>query len=224
MTDAPPLNYQPQNADACMILMHGLGASGEDLHPLAPTLANGRLRVVSPHAPIRSVTINNGWKMRAWYDIVGVDLESRQDADGVRASTAIVEQLIAAEKARGFAANQIFLAGFSQGAAMALHVGLRHAEALAGIVALSGYLLFADNIADDVNDANRQTPIFQAHGSFDAVVLPQWARASRDRLKGNGYALTYREYPMAHAIMPDELNDLTQWLNDILAVAGSDDA
>jgi len=192
MTDAPPLEYQPPHAAACMILMHGLGASGEDLHPLAPSLAGGRLRVVSPHAPIRAVTVNNGWQMRAWYDIVGVDLESRQDAEGVRASTAVIEELIAAEKKRGFAAAQIFLGGFSQGAA-------------------------------DAAAANRQTPIFQAHGGFDAVVLPQWARASRDVLQDNGYSLAYQEYPMAHAIMPDELSDLNRWLQRRLAAISPTD-
>ena len=132
----------PDKAAACMILLHGLGASGDDLFPLANEL--GGLRVVCPNAPIRAVTLNGGWKMRAWYDIRGLNLEDRQDVQGVKESQASIENLLAAEKARGFAANKIFLAGFSQGAAMAVYTGLRHVETLAGVIALSGYLLFGD--------------------------------------------------------------------------------
>lgn len=215
MTGVLSLEYQPDNPAACMILMHGLGASGDDLYPLAKTLANGRLRVVLPHAPMRAVTVNGGWKMRAWYDIIGADLESRQDATGVAESAAVIKQLIAAEKERGFPAEQIFLAGFSQGAAMALHIGLRYAEKLAGVVCLSGYLLFAENTPS----ADAASPkIFQAHGNFDSVVLPQWAHTSRDILLEKGYDLTYREYSAPHVITPNELDDLNEWLKQQLFI------
>ena len=212
MTDAAALEYNPPGkAAGCVILLHGLGADGGDLFPLAAQLGGGNLRVVCPHAPVRPVTLNNGWKMRAWYDIAGVDLSDRQDRPGADASAQEMEKLLAAEKANGFAAGQIYLAGFSQGAAMALHVGLRHGEPLAGVIALSGYLLFADALAAE--GKNRDTPIFQAHGGVDMVVLPQWGRMTRDILTENGYAVEYREYPMlSHEISNQELEDLNHWL------------
>lgn len=212
MTDAAALEYNPPGkAAGCMILLHGLGADGGDLFPLAEQLGGGALRVVCPHAPVRAVTLNNGWRMRAWYDIVGTDLSDRQDRPGADASAEQIEQLLAAEKANGFDAAQLFLAGFSQGAAMALHVGVRHSEALAGIVALSGYLLFAEALAQE--GKNHTTPIFQAHGGMDMVVLPQWGRMTHSVLAENGYAVEYREYPMLpHAIAPNEIEDLNRWL------------
>lgn len=208
------LEHNPPQATASMILMHGLGASGDDLFPLAAMFGGDWLRVVCPNAAARPVTVNGGMSMRAWYDITGADLQDRQDTAGVADSTALIEELIAAEKSRGIAAQRIFLAGFSQGAAMALQVGLRHTEQLAGIVALSGYLLFAQETGGYAA-ANRQTPIFQAHGMFDPVVLLKWAHASRDVLKQEGYSLTYKEYPTTHAIAPDEITDLARWLTEI---------
>lgn len=217
MTDAP-LEYQPPGASShyVVILLHGLGASGEDLFPLAPELADGRLKVICPHAPARAVTVNGGMVMPAWYDIVGVNLEDRQDAGGVAEATRIVESLIAQQKAAGFTSRQILLAGFSQGAAVALHAGLRHVEPLAGIVALSGYLLFAEQ-TDGWHTANRATPIFQAHGTHDPVVLVQWARHSRDALRAHGYALSYHEYPAVHTIPPQAVADCNAWLHEQMA-------
>ena len=210
----------PDKAAACMILLHGLGASGDDLFPLANEL--GGLRVVCPNAAIRAVTLNGGWKMRAWYDIRGLNLEDRQDVQGVKESQASIENLLAAEKARGFAANKIFLAGFSQGAAMAVYTGLRHVETLAGVIALSGYLLFGDALAGEATVANRETPIFQAHGAYDTVVLPPWAQSCHQQLSTGvgpgGWPVEYREYPMAHAIIPAELADLNRWLKKQIAV------
>ena len=156
--------------------------------------------------------------MRAWYDIRGLNLEDRQDVQGVKESQASIENLLAAEKARGFAANKIFLAGFSQGAAMAVYTGLRHVETLAGVIALSGYLLFGDALAGEATVANRETPIFQAHGAYDTVVLPPWAQSCHQQLSTGGWPVEYREYPMAHAIIPAELADLNRWLKKQIAV------
>lgn len=211
------LEYNPPGkAAACMILLHGLGASGDDLFPLASEF--GGLRVVCPNAPIRAVTLNGGWKMRAWYDIRGLNFEDRQDDKGVKESQAFIENLLAAEKARGFAANKIFLAGFSQGAAMAVYTGLRHGETLGGVIALSGYLLFGDSLVVEATTTNRQTPIFQAHGAYDTVVLPHWAQSCHQQLSAGGWPVEYREYPMSHAIIPAELADLNRWLKKQIGV------
>ena len=212
MTDATPLEYNPDgDARASVILLHGLGADGHDLFPLAGELGNGQLRVVCPHAPVQPVTLNGGMAMRAWYDITGVDLTDRQDRSGSEASAQTIEHLLAKEKAAGFAADNLFLAGFSQGAAMALHVGLRHRERLAGIIALSGYLLFPDCLEQE--GGNHNIPIFQAHGSQDTVVLPQWAHLTRDTLSKNHYALEYHEYAdLGHAISAAEIADINRWL------------
>lgn len=210
--DAPPLEYHPSGpAKACMILLHGLGASGADLFPLAETLAGGSMHVVCPDAPVRPVTVNGGMAMRAWYDIAGINLADRQDRAGADASAAAIENLIAEKTAAGFGADRLYLAGFSQGGAMALHVGLRHAQPLAGIICLSGYLLFPEQLEKECR--NHSTPIFQAHGSLDAVVLPQWAHMTRDWLTAQNYALEYREYPMLmHGIAPEEIADLNAFL------------
>ena len=210
MTDV--LEYQPDSPRGVMILLHGLGASGRDMYDLAPQLAGGQLRVLCPDAPIRPVTINHGWKMRAWYDIVGPNLEDRQDDHGIHQSTAYVQSLIEAEICRGFAAQTIFIGGFSQGAAIALQVGRQQQTPLAGMVILSGYMLQAD-----ATSASLQTPVFQAHGNADPIVLPAWARRCRDTLTDAGYALTYREYNAAHHIAAGEVNDLNLWLHSHLS-------
>ena len=210
------LEHNPPQPLGSLLLLHGLGANGADLYPLASEIVGGRLRVVCPTAPTRAVTVNGGWQMPAWYDITGADLAARQDAAGAAASAAMVEDWLAAEKARGFASQRIFLAGFSQGAALSLYAGLRHAESLGGIIALSGYLLLAEALPQAMTAAQRHTPIFQAHGVFDTVVLPAWARQCRDTLTTVGLPLSYHEYHMAHAIAPEELQDLNQWLQELL--------
>src|SRR5437870_5844484 len=167
--------------------MHGLGADGHDFEPivaeleLPETLA---LRFVFPHAPMRPVTINRGYVMRAWYDVVG---DGSEDAAGIRASQAGVEALIAREKARGFPAARVVLAGFSQGGAMALHTGLRHPERLAGIMALSCFLPVARSVATEASAANGDVPLFMAHGIADDRIPVALARASRDTLLGPGH-------------------------------------
>ena len=216
MTDAP-LNYHPENPAGVLVLLHGLGAAGDDLYPLAKYLCGGQLRVVCPHAPVRPVTVNGGIPMRAWYDIAGANLEDRQDAAGIKESAAQINALLAAESARGFAANKIFLGGFSQGAAMALYAGLRYAETLAGVIALSGYLLLEEKLTAESAAENMRTPIFQAHGEYDPIVLPQWAHHCRNILQTQNRPLTYKEYPAPHTIPPQTTTDLSKWMEKILA-------
>jgi phospholipase/carboxylesterase len=163
------------------------------------------------------VTVNGGYVMPAWYDIFGADLISRQDAAGIRASAQAVEALIEREMARGIPAHRIVLAGFSQGCAMALHTGLRFRQALAGIMALSGYLPLAEQFAAERSAANTHTPIFMAHGSQDPVVVPARGEASRDLLVKMGYPVQWHSYPMPHSLHPREVADISVFLGQVLA-------
>lgn len=208
------------NPRATIMLMHGLGADGNDFVSIVGELdlsAVGPVRFVFPNAPVIPVTINGGYQMPAWYDISNADLTKREDEGGLRASQTALEVLLAREKARGIAANRIVVAGFSQGCAMALMTGLRHAERLAGIVGLSGYLPLADTTAAERHAANAQTPIFMGHGQQDNVVPMARASASRDTLAGLGYSVNWHEYPMAHSVCMKEIADLSLWLNKVLA-------
>jgi phospholipase/carboxylesterase len=204
-----------------IIILHGLGADGNDFVPVAHELELapvGPVRFVFPHAPTRPVTINGGYVMRAWYDILGLDSHlQREDEAGLRESQTLVEALIAKEKARGVAAERIVLAGFSQGCAMTLMTGLRHAERLAGLVGLSGYLPLAAQLEVERHDANRATPIFLAHGTQDPVIPIARARQSRDILTATGHAVEWHEYPMAHSVCAAEIVDLNRWLLCALA-------
>jgi phospholipase/carboxylesterase len=205
---------------AAVIWLHGLGADGHDFEPIVPELgmpaaAHG-VRFVFPHAPLQPVTINGGAVMRAWYDVTG---DGRQDAAGVHSSQPRVEALIARERARGIAAASIVLAGFSQGGAMALQVGLRHPKRLAGILALSAYLPLPDTVANEAQAANRDVPIFMAHGIQDPVIPLSWAVRSREHLTSLGYAIEWREYPMPHSVCAEEIDDVGAWLRVVLAPA-----
>jgi phospholipase/carboxylesterase len=203
------------NPQHSIIWLHGLGADGNDFVPIVPELVAKDwpgLRFVFPHAPVRPVTINNGMSMRAWYDIVGFDLQSRQDEAGVRASVRAVETLIAREHERGVPSERIVLAGFSQGGAIALAAGLCHAQKLAGIVALSTYLPIFDVVTRERHAANAATPIFWGHGSADPVVAMQRGVDSRDLLQSLGYAVDWHTYPMGHAVCAEEIADLRRWL------------
>jgi phospholipase/carboxylesterase len=198
-----------------ILWLHGLGADGHDFEPIVPELAGEGwppLRFVFPHAPVRPVTVNGGMPMRAWYDIAGVDIAAKQDEAGIRESVASVEALIAREAERGVPAANIVLAGFSQGGAIALSAGLRHAERLAGIVALSTYLPLHEKLAGERSEANRDVPIFQAHGSFDPVVPMALGLLSCDWLRGLGYAVDWHDYPMAHQVCGEEIANLRAWL------------
>lgn len=211
----------PQPA-ASVVVLHGLGADGNDFVPIARELdlrAVGPVRFVFPHAPVRPVTINNGWPMRAWYDILGAELVRREDEAGLRESLAQVEALLEREKSRGVPASRIVLAGFSQGCAMALLAGLRHRERLAGIVGLSGYLPLAASTAAERSEANALVPIFMAHGTQDGIVVPARGRDSRDLLQQLGYDVEWHEYAMPHSVCPEEIADLERWLLKVLAPA-----
>lgn len=200
--------------DATVIWLHGLGADGHDFEAVVPELrlpAKLRLRFVFPHAPMRPVSINMGMRMRAWYDILQMG-GGPEDAAGIRASQGLVEALIARERARGVAGARIALAGFSQGGAIALHTGLRHAERLAGVLALSTYLPLATTLAAERSDANRDAPVFMAHGGQDPVIEIFRARESRAALVALGYAVQWQEYVMPHSLCAEEIADIAAWL------------
>ena len=204
---------------ASLIVLHGLGADGNDFVPVAEALdlsAVGSVRYVLPHAPARPVTINGGYVMPAWYDLLGIDLVRREDEAGLRDSLLQIEALIDREKARGIPASRIVLAGFSQGCAMALLTGLRHRERLAGLAGLSGYLPLAAKTATEAAPANRDVPIFLAHGLDDGVVDIQRAFASRDALQQLGYRVEWHEYEMEHSVCLEEIADLNRWLLRVL--------
>lgn len=204
---------------ATIIVLHGLGADGNDFVPVAQELdlrAIGPVRFVFPHAPTMPVTINGGYVMRAWYDILGADLVRREDEAGLRNSATLVDALIENEKARGIPANRIVLMGFSQGCAMALMTGLRHAERLGGIIGLSGYLPLAATTGVERHAANHDVPIFLAHGKVDPVVPLVRATASRDALLALGYQPEWHEYYMPHSVAPEEIGDINAFLLRVL--------
>jgi phospholipase/carboxylesterase len=213
---------QMQSADApgaSLIVLHGLGADGHDFVPVAQELdlsAVGGARFVFPHAPMRPVTMNGGYMMRAWYDIAGTPQARREDEAGLRDSQALVESLIRQEQERGVPASRIVLMGFSQGCAMALLTGLRHGERLAGLVGLSGYLPLAASTAAERSAANAGVPIFLAHGREDPMIGIDRALASRDALLALDYPVEWHDYAMPHSVCMDEINDLNRWLLRVL--------
>lgn len=208
---------QPTHA---VIWLHGLGADGHDFEPVAGQFDIARLpptRFVFPHAPMRPVTINAGYVMRAWYDIVSLDFEEgREDPAGVRESAVQVEALIAREHARGIPDGRIVLAGFSQGGAIALHTGLRHPGRLAGILALSTYLPLADTLEAEAAPANLEVPVFMAHGTHDGVIPYAFAAQSGRFLQAQGYPLEWHDYPLEHGVSMEELRDIEAWLRKVL--------
>jgi len=204
---------------ASVIWLHGLGDDGNGWSQVVPSLglpARLAIRFLFPHAPTMPVSINNGYVMRAWYDIREADLNARADLDGVRRSQAAVEAMIAHEKARGIAASRIVLAGFSQGGAVALYAGLRHRERLAGIVALSTYLIDAPALAAEAAPANRDVPIFMGHGTFDPVVRIAWAEQSRQALVAAGWHVEWNAYPMEHSAVLEEIVAVSAFLQRVL--------
>ncbi|MEQ8768338.1 MAG: carboxylesterase [Planctomycetota bacterium] len=208
-----------QPTELAVIWLHGLGADGHDFEPLVPYLALDDLpiRFVFPHAPSMPVSINGGFVMPAWYDIREGDLRKRHDEDGVRQSHECVLGLIEREARRGIPPERLVLAGFSQGGAIALFTGLRFPERLAGILALSTYLVCEDSLEAERSEANRDVPILQAHGQLDPMVPIERGRAARDRMRALGYSVTWEEYPMQHEVCPDEIADIGAWLRETLA-------
>lgn len=217
----PPIEIETApHPTATVIVLHGLGADGNDFVPIAKELdlsSVGPVRFVFPNAPSIPVTVNGGYVMPAWYDILGPDLALREDEPGLRRSQHAIEALIAGEKARGIAAGRIVVAGFSQGCAMSLLTGLRHGERLAGIVGLSGYLPLAAVTAGERHAANHDTPIFLAHGTRDGVVPLARAVLSRDALVAMGCSVEWHEYPMEHSVCMEEIADLGAFLRRVLA-------
>jgi len=204
---------------ASVIWLHGLGADGYDFVPVVrelEALGAPAARYVFPHAPTMPVTINGGYVMRAWYDILGNDLVRREDERGIRASQTLVEALIARETARGLAASRIVLAGFSQGGAITLQTGLRHGERLAGLLALSTYVPLADSLARERAAANSDVPIFMAHGKSDPVIPIARGATSRDALQAAGYPVEWHEYAMPHSVCEDEIRDIARFLKRVL--------
>lgn len=207
------------NPTAAIIFLHGLGDSGHGWSEIArlPEFAGlSGVRFVFPHANHMPVTMNNGMTMPSWYDI-DLTQRHREDEEGLRASQALVEALIAREKARGIPANRIVLAGFSQGSVMTLQTGLRHPEKLAGLICLSGYLPLAGQVAAERNPASTGIPIFMAHGRFDQVIPVAWGQQSRDKLASLGYQVEWHEYPMEHSSCPEEFQDMVAWIKKIIA-------
>jgi phospholipase/carboxylesterase len=207
---------------ATILILHGLGAGGNDFVPLMQELeldALGPVRFVFPHAPVMPVTINGGYRMRAWYDVLGFDEDAPQDEEGLRRSQQQVQALIAREQERGIDPGRIVLAGFSQGCAVSLLTGLRQREPLAGIVGMSGYLPLADRTAAERSEASLRTPIFLAHGTQDEVVALDRGEASRDALQSLGYDIEWHEYPMGHSVCARELQELNAFLVRVLSAA-----
>jgi len=208
------------NPDASVIWLHGLGDDGNGWSQVVGSLGLPRgmaVRFLFPHAPVIPITINNGMAMRAWYDFKEADFSGRADLTGVRRSQAHVEALIAREVERGVAPRRIVLAGFSQGGALALYTGLRHPERLAGIVALSTYLIDGPSLAAEASPANRDVPIFMAHGTQDPVVQFAWAELSRQALVAGGWNVEWHTYRMAHAAVLEEVAACGKFLTAVLA-------
>ena len=207
------------NPTCSVIWLHGLGADGNDFVPIIPELrlpSNPAIRFIFPSAPSMPVTVNGGYVMPAWYDIVGRNLMDQEDADGIKQSAASIIQLIEHEVQRGIDYQHIVLAGFSQGCAMALYIGLRLPHQLAGIIALSGYLPLALSLNIEKHIANQSTPIFMAHGTYDPVVVLDRAQASLALLEKLGYPVDWNEYPMEHSVNHEELADISRFLQEVL--------
>ncbi|MBK8750790.1 MAG: alpha/beta fold hydrolase [Candidatus Competibacteraceae bacterium] len=204
-----------------VIWMHGLGADANDFGPIVPEMrlsAELGIRFVFPNAPVRPVTINGGMRMRAWYDVLTMDLPRREDPDGVYDSERALVALVEREKQRGVPAERIVLAGFSQGGAMALHTGLRYPDRLAGILALSCYIPLADRLSAERRPANQHTPLFVAHGDYDEVIPMRYGQMSVQRLESLGYPSEWHHYGMGHEVCLEEIRDIAGWLARVLAV------
>ena len=207
------------NPTAAVIWLHGLGADGNDFVPIVPELnleGCPGIRFIFPSAPSMPVTVNGGYVMPAWYDIIGRNLMDQEDAAGILKSANAITNIIEHEASRGIAYDQIVLAGFSQGCAMALQIGLRFPHKLAGIMALSGYLPLASTLTSEKHSANQNTPIFMAHGMYDAVVIPERAEASYAFLEKMGYTVSWNEYPMEHSVNREEIMDISRFLQSVL--------
>ena len=198
-----------------VIWLHGLGADGHDFAPIVPELNIPQTRFIFPHAPHQPITMNNGYEMRAWYDLYGLTLQTKQDEAGMRTMQHEIESLIEAEQAQGIPADKIVLAGFSQGGAMAFFTGLRYPKKLAGILALSTYVSLKEKLADEAHSANKDIPIFMAHGSFDSIITLDTCLVSRRLLEDLDYRIEWHEYPMPHSVCSEEIEDIAHFLKQV---------
>jgi phospholipase/carboxylesterase len=216
-----PVEVEPEApAEAAVILFHGLGADGHDFEALVPELRLPRrpaIRWVFPHAPVRAVTLNAGYRMRAWFDVLGLDRLSVQDEAGIREATSTADGFVRRETERGIAPDRIVLAGFSQGGAVALCAGLRQPRRLAGIIGLSTYVPLLHSLAREAHPANAAVPVFMAHGTHDPIVAHALGLESRDRLRALGYHVDWHEYPMGHQVCGEEIAAVREWLLKALA-------
>lgn len=205
----------PNTATASVIWLHGLGASGHDFEPVVPhfpTALTQHTRFIFPHAPERPVTINNGMVMPAWYDVVAMDLTTRQDLEGTQASEKLVHKYIDEQVNQGICHDRIVIAGFSQGGAIALYTGLRYTHKLAGVVALSTYVPFAEQLGTECHQANQSLPIFLGHGQLDPVIPHSQGEMSRNWLQQHDYDVAWHSYMMEHSVNMEEIDDIGQWL------------
>lgn len=205
---------------AAIIWLHGLGADGHDFEPIVPHLGWAgapAIRYVFPHAPVRPVTINGGMPMRAWYDIVNASLGRDHDQQGIIKSMGQAAALVDREIERGIAAERIVVAGFSQGGAIAVQLALRYPQKLAGLVALSTYLVLDDRLEQERSRANQAIPVFAGHGTMDPVVPCHLGEQAAQRLRDLGHPVEFHDYPMPHSVCPEEITDLTAWLRNCLA-------
>jgi len=224
MSDDSPIILQTGaddagEADAAVIWLHGLGADGSDFVPIVPELRLPdalNIRFIFPHAPVRPITINQGYRMRGWYDITSLDIANRNDEAGIVESSAILTRLCDEQLAQGVAAERIIVAGFSQGGAIALYTGLRYARALGGIMALSSYLPMMQRLQQEAATVNRDTPIFMAHGLHDDVIAMQFGLRTRTLLQKLGYRVQWHDYAMGHSVCREEISDISDWLGSVL--------
>ena len=216
MTELETITIETRdNPDAAVIWLHGLGADGNDFVPLVEQLqlpADTGIRFIFPHAPVRPITLNQGYRMRGWYDLYGLSPDDREDEAGIREASAAIAQLCRQQVAQGIQSQRIILAGFSQGGAVALHCGLRYPEPLAGIMALSTYLCLPQQLATQISPAARNTPVFMAHGRQDDILAYDFGKHSADRLVAAGVTLEWHGYDMGHTVSPAEIADIRRWL------------
>ncbi len=216
MYDIPIEISMSTTPTASIIWLHGLGADGNDFVPVVKMLDLPNVRFILPHAAYKKVTANNGYEMRAWYDVFGFTPDAPQDEKGIQESQAYIESLIGKEVARGIPENRIMLAGFSQGGAIALQTALRHKQALAGVLALSTYLPLKANLEKEKSKANQHIPIFMVHGTFDNVISLSTCRVSFEVLQAQHYTIHWHEYPMAHSVNQQEIEDIRTFLLQVL--------
>ncbi len=211
-----PIEISVNNPVASVIWLHGLGADGHDFEPVVEMLNLPQFRFILPHAPYQKISMNNGYEMRAWYNLFGLSSQHPQDESGIQAACACIQSLIAQENQRGMASERIVIAGFSQGGAVALHLALRQQQALAGVLALSTYLPLHNKVAAEMSQTANKIPIFMAHGSFDEVITLERAKASLAILQAQNCQVEWHEYAMAHTVHTQEISDIRHFLLRVL--------